>query len=400
MRTASRTGRQALTEMRRLLGVLPRASDEPRGELAPAAGHRRARRADRAGPRSAGLPVHATMSAGAPAPLPAGLQLAVYRIVQEALTNTLKHAGAGRAGARCDCAVERGRRARSRSPTTARRARRRRPRAAGLRGMRERAAVYDGVVEAGPRDRRRLARRATRLAPPAVRRGGAGVSDRDRARRRPGAAAHGLPHGPRRPARPRRSWARRPTGARRVALAAELQPDVVLMDVRMPGHGRGRGDAARSSRAAAAPRVHHPHHLRPRRVRLRRAARRRQRLPAQGRPARRPARRRSARSPAATRSSRRARPGGCSTTVRRTAARRPRAAPRRPRLDAAHRRASARSRRRRPRAVQRRDRRPAACCPRRRSRPTSAGSSPSSALRDRVQIVVFAYERGLVAPAP
>ena len=82
----------------------------------------------------------------------------------------------------------------------------------------------------------------------------------------------------------------------------ELQPDVVLMDVRMPRHGRHRGhqaagrlgcgqpSSARRQQPGPGRRVPagqaaraHPDHLRPGRVRLRRAARRRQRLPAQGR---------------------------------------------------------------------------------------------------------------------
>ncbi|MGY1712142.1 sensor histidine kinase [Geodermatophilus sp. SYSU D00758] len=91
------TGRQALGEMHRLVGVL-RADDEdpdPAGGLAPAPGL-----AGLGGlveqVRAAGLPATLTVT-GAPVPLAAGAQLAVYRLVQEALTNTLRHAeGAGR----------------------------------------------------------------------------------------------------------------------------------------------------------------------------------------------------------------------------------------------------------------------------------------------------------------
>ena len=102
--------------------------------------------------RSAGLPVQLRVAGLAPEPLPAGLQLAAYRIVQEALTNTLKHAGPGARGARGTDLRGR-RRARSRSRDSAARAHGPPPtEGVGLRGMRERAAVYDGVVEAGPLD--------------------------------------------------------------------------------------------------------------------------------------------------------------------------------------------------------------------------------------------------------
>jgi signal transduction histidine kinase len=91
--TIERTGREALAEMRRLLGML-RESDETLG-LAPQpslrhvgtlVGHVRA----------AGLPVELEID-GEPPPLPAGVDVSAYRIVQEALTNALKHAGPARA---------------------------------------------------------------------------------------------------------------------------------------------------------------------------------------------------------------------------------------------------------------------------------------------------------------
>ena len=85
------TGRQALTEMRRLLGVLRSADDQ--ATLAPVPGLGELRELlDQA--RAAGLEVSYTLS-GTPRELPEGAELAAYRVVQESLTNTRKHAGPG-----------------------------------------------------------------------------------------------------------------------------------------------------------------------------------------------------------------------------------------------------------------------------------------------------------------
>lgn len=85
------TGRRSLVEMRRLLGLL-RAGDDGAADLAPQPGL-----ADVpnlvAQFREAGLPVRLVV-AGTPGPLPTGPDLSAYRIVQEALTNALKHAAA------------------------------------------------------------------------------------------------------------------------------------------------------------------------------------------------------------------------------------------------------------------------------------------------------------------
>ena len=94
------------------------------------------------------------------ASLPAGIELSAYRIVQEALTNALKHAGNARA--EVHSATPRNRWS-SRSSTTAPPRRRRRPAAHGLVGMRERVALYGGRLDAGRRDRRRLRRFRVKL---------------------------------------------------------------------------------------------------------------------------------------------------------------------------------------------------------------------------------------------
>ena len=88
-----RTGRQALSEMSSLLGVLRTGSEA--APLAPApAADEIAQLVTQA--REAGMRVSYTVE-GAARPLPAGLSLAAYRIVQEALTNVRKHAGPGAA---------------------------------------------------------------------------------------------------------------------------------------------------------------------------------------------------------------------------------------------------------------------------------------------------------------
>jgi signal transduction histidine kinase len=147
------TGRQALVEMRRLLGVL---SEEP-GQH-PLEPQPRLERLDElvAQVNAAGIPVSIEID-GEPRQLADGVQLAVFRVAQEALTNTLKHAGrpaqahlalrcldeqvelevtdTGRAGEHPAAGIVRhdvvvgGR---------------------GLRGMYERAAAYGGELEAGP----------------------------------------------------------------------------------------------------------------------------------------------------------------------------------------------------------------------------------------------------------
>jgi signal transduction histidine kinase len=140
------SARQALAETRRLLGVL-RDPDEETG-LAPQPGIGDLA-ALAASVRAAGLPVRLAID-GDLAALPATVDVSVYRIVQEALTNVLKHAGPARADVTIDCgqdavtievtddgAAEPGHQA----PAGGH----------GLAGMRERAAVFGGELAAGPR---------------------------------------------------------------------------------------------------------------------------------------------------------------------------------------------------------------------------------------------------------
>ena len=130
------------------MGVLRRDDDEP--ELAPAPGP---------GPlgelvdhvRQTGLAVDLQI-VGEPRALPPGLDVSAYRIVQEALTNTVKHAD-GRQPPTSASATASGSWA-SRSPTTVP-AERPRPRTDGhgLVGMRERVALYERQADRRTRDR-------------------------------------------------------------------------------------------------------------------------------------------------------------------------------------------------------------------------------------------------------
>jgi signal transduction histidine kinase len=137
------TGREALAEMRRLVGVLRRPEEGP--ALAPQPGLEHLDRLV-AQARESGLPVELHVE-GDPRQLPAGVDLTAYRLVQEGLTNAIKHARASRADVtvrygdgQVEIAVlddgsgdgggESG--------------------GHGLVGMRERVSVYGGELDAGP----------------------------------------------------------------------------------------------------------------------------------------------------------------------------------------------------------------------------------------------------------
>jgi signal transduction histidine kinase len=149
------SGRQALGETRRLLGVL-RDPDEETG-LAPQPGIGELD-ALATSVRAAGLPVNLVID-GDPAGLPAAADVSVYRIVQEALTNVLKHAGPARADVTIGCAQE----AVTIEITdngTGQHGHQTPVGGHGLAGMRERAAVFSGELRAGPRPGRGFAVRA------------------------------------------------------------------------------------------------------------------------------------------------------------------------------------------------------------------------------------------------
>ncbi|MDF3300609.1 sensor histidine kinase [Streptomyces tropicalis] len=91
LETISSTGRQALAEMRRLLGVLRTGEHQEGGEYVPQPDVEQIEDLVEQC-RGSGLPVDFRVE-GTPRPLPSGVELTAYRIVQEALTNTRKHGG-------------------------------------------------------------------------------------------------------------------------------------------------------------------------------------------------------------------------------------------------------------------------------------------------------------------
>ncbi|WP_411071074.1 sensor histidine kinase [Streptomyces sp. cmx-4-25] len=91
LETISTTGRQALAEMRRLLGILRTGEHQEAGEYVPQPDVGQIEDLVEQ-VRGAGLAVDFAIE-GSPRPLPSGVELTAYRIVQEALTNTRKHGG-------------------------------------------------------------------------------------------------------------------------------------------------------------------------------------------------------------------------------------------------------------------------------------------------------------------
>jgi signal transduction histidine kinase len=142
--TIEHTGRQALVELRRLLGMLRSSDDELAMAPQPSLRH-----LDQlvASVRDAGLPVDLRRE-GDERALPPGVDLSAYRIVQEALTNALKYAGPSRAlvvvrYGENDVELEVSDDGRGPAPASGN--------GHGLAGMRERVAVYGGTLESGAR---------------------------------------------------------------------------------------------------------------------------------------------------------------------------------------------------------------------------------------------------------
>ncbi len=141
------TGRESLNEMRRILGVL--RSDDEQADLAPPPSlDDFGRLIDQC--ENAGLPVEITVE-GDSTSLPASLEASAYRVVQEGLTNALKHAGPASAAVRLVYHPDilevhvnddgRGASTKSSSPSSGQ----------GLIGMRERVEAFGGTLTAGPR---------------------------------------------------------------------------------------------------------------------------------------------------------------------------------------------------------------------------------------------------------
>ena len=143
MNDIATTGRHALVEMRRLLGVL--REDGPEMRIPQPGLERISELVDHV--RAAGMPVTVRrfdVPDFTPTP---GLQLAVYRIVQESLTNALKHGGSN---ARAVVSVSWESQRVTVDITNSGAATGPHGVGGGLTGMRERAAAFNGSLDAGP----------------------------------------------------------------------------------------------------------------------------------------------------------------------------------------------------------------------------------------------------------
>ncbi|MEO3804693.1 sensor histidine kinase [Nonomuraea sp. B1E8] len=138
------TGRMAMSEMRNIVGVL---RTDARAELGPQPGMDDLPALVEQ-MREAGLPTRLIVE-GEPPPLPAGVDLAAYRLVQEGLTNSMRHAGAGttavvtvrHAPHELDVRVADDGRGAAGAPARS---------GHGLLGIRERVALYGGTLSVGP----------------------------------------------------------------------------------------------------------------------------------------------------------------------------------------------------------------------------------------------------------
>lgn len=145
-------GRAAMAELRHVMGLLTMDSDSPEpaagADLTPQPGLDRLEALVQR-VRDTGVPVELTV-AGKPRPVPPGVELAAYRVVQEALTNTVKHAAGARATVVVEYTADRlrievtdtgGKPGASAATGNGR----------GLIGLRERLAVYGGTLQTGHR---------------------------------------------------------------------------------------------------------------------------------------------------------------------------------------------------------------------------------------------------------
>ena len=143
LRGVEQAGRTALAEMRRLLSAMRRDGDDL--ELVPQPGLGGVEHS-RGGSRARGPPRHAPRRGRGRSPLPRAIDLSAYRIVQEGLTNALKHARANRADVTLRYAPDE---LRSRSATMAPGGAASNGSGYGLVGVRERVKIYGGTMTAG-----------------------------------------------------------------------------------------------------------------------------------------------------------------------------------------------------------------------------------------------------------